>query len=55
MGKKTYLVYVHGKKMGNWRNRLEINISINVSLRKSYYKKIYKKVNYLIQYANMES
>ena len=33
MFKKTYLVYAHGKKIGNWGNRLEINVSINVSLR----------------------
>ena len=37
--KKTYLVYVHVKKKGNWINRPEINIIITVSLRKVIIKK----------------
>ena len=34
---KKHIQYTYMKKIGNWGNRLEINISINISLTKIYY------------------
>ena len=52
MKKKTYLIYVQGKKIGNWGNRLEINISINVFLtKKLLFIKKKKKKKLIIEFS----